>query len=524
MDLRWNINPVQATADGLSAHDHRYGVFTPTDVRAHVAALKSIASALEESEPDDLQDEVDRTALLGEIRVRINEFVIERPHVRNPQFWLDHVLEGLCLLLTCTDRSDEHRSSAAASRLSELPSVLRDAEETLEDCPLAFVETARQMAEGGEELLSQVGRKLCPQDDEKFAESLAAAQEALAGFALFLETELLENATADFAIGEEAFDFRLHYQHALRSTAPELWRYGLSLVEEVEHEIAEISQQLSAATDWHELVAKLRSDHPDPAGLVDAYASEMRRAQEFVLEHGIAPIPDGALNVIETPTFLRPLIPYAAYQSPGAYSPDRTGLFYVTTPDVEGSSEDSYGLMRDHCYYGLPTTALHEGYPGHHLQILTAQDQQRDVRRIISSPVAVEGWALYCEDMMGEEGFYRSLEEKLFQKVHLLWRAVRVMLDVGLHTRGMTFEEAVDLLVDKAYLERPNAEAEVRRYCAYPAYQICYAVGRREFRSLREAFMRASGSDYSLNAFHSAVLEYGGLPVSLSRWGMELDE
>src|SRR5258705_8929495 len=122
--------------------------------------------------------------------------------------------------------------------------------------------------------------------------------------------------------------------------------------------------------------------------------------------------------------------------------------------------------------------------------------------------------------MMGEEGFYRGPEERFFQRVHLLWRALRIVLDVGLHTRGMTVEEAVQMLVDRVHFDRHNAEAEVRRYCAYPAYQLCYAVGRREFRKLRDAYRAAHSDGYSLRAFHDAVLKYGGLPVSLIRLGM----
>jgi uncharacterized protein (DUF885 family) len=116
------------------------------------------------------------------------------------------------------------------------------------------------------------------------------------------------------------------------------------------------------------------------------------------------------------------------------------------------------------------------------------------------------------------------LEEKFFQRVHLLWRALRIVLDVGLHTRGMTVDEAVRLLVDRVHFDRHNAEAEVRRYCANPAYQLCYAVGRRELQKLRHAYFAARGPGLSLRPFHDAVLRYGGLPVSLIRWGLGLGD
>ena len=125
---------------------------------------------------------------------------------------------------------------------------------------------------------------------------------------------------------------------------------------------------------------------------------------------------------------------------------------------------------------------------------------------------------------MAETGFYRTDQERLFQLVNLLWRAVRVVLDVGLHTRGMTPKEAGDYMVEHLPIERHNAEAEVRRYCAWPTYQLSYAVGRRELLSLREAYRQRNGSGTNLRAFHDQLMWYGGLPVSLARWGMDLAE
>jgi uncharacterized protein (DUF885 family) len=233
------------------------------------------------------------------------------------------------------------------------------------------------------------------------------------------------------------------------------------------------------------------------------------------------PIPDGALDVTATPEYLRPLIPLAAYLPPGALSPDRTGRFFVSLPGAD--PEDREAALRDHSTHEIPAVALHEGYPGHHLHFLSAQRQPRLVRRVLFTPVTVEGWALYCEDMMGEEGFYRTPQERFFQRVALLWRAVRVVLDVGLHTGTLGFEDAVRLVCDRMHYSRSHAETEVRRACAQPAYQLAYAVGRRELRALRDAYRARTGAAYSLRGFHEAVLAYGGLPVSLMRWGMRLD-
>ena len=136
----------------------------------------------------------------------------------------------------------------------------------------------------------------------------------------------------------------------------------------------------------------------------------------------------------------------------------------------------------------------------------------------------VEGWAVYSEQLMREMEYYRTDQERLFQLVNLLWRAVRIVLDVGLHTRGMTSAEAVEYMVEHLPIERSNAEAEVRRYCAWPTYQLCYAVGRRDLLRLRDAYLQREGSSYRLRRFHDELMGYGGLPVSLASWGMGLTQ
>lgn len=526
LDVRWHMDPVDATAAGLREHDHRLGRFTPEDVGEHLAALRSLASSVEAAPVESLDDEIDRTALLNEIRVTIHRFATERVHVTNPTFWVGHALEGLYLLLARRDRPQEHRARAAAKRLAALPEFFGAATATLDDCPRVFVETAIRMAEGGEGLLEQVARHLRPAEGAEgdgFEATVTRARTAVRSLTKSL-ADLLDGADGQYAIGEEAFNFRLHHEHALQNTAPELWRYGLHLVEEVEAELAAMAREIDGGTPWPDLVDRLRERHPAGRELVGAYAAEMERARRFVEERDLAPVPDGLLDVIETPSFLRPQIPYAAYQPPGAFAEERTGWFYVTPPDPTLPAGKAERLLRDHCVHEIASTALHEGYPGHHLHFLVAQGQPRTLRKLLGTPLTIEGWALYCEEMMGEEGFYRGVEERLFQRVHLLWRALRIVLDVGLHTRGMTIDEAVQMLVDRVHFERANAEAEVSRYCAYPAYQLCYAVGRRELRSLRDAYRAARGSEYSLRGFHEAVLGYGTLPVSLIRWGLGLDE
>jgi uncharacterized protein (DUF885 family) len=156
--------------------------------------------------------------------------------------------------------------------------------------------------------------------------------------------------------------------------------------------------------------------------------------------------------------------------------------------------------------------------------VTAAQALRSEVRRHVRTPVNVEGWALYAETLMFEAGYFVTPESQLFHLNDLLWRAVRIVVDVGLHTRDMTPGEAVNRMTDTLPMERRKAEAEVRRYCAMPTYQLSYAIGRRDLLALRESWRQRAGASAPLADFHRNLFAYGGLPFALARWGMGLDE
>jgi uncharacterized protein (DUF885 family) len=509
------------------ALDTCLGNFDLEATREHVAALRSLAGAVEELDPDDVEEEIDRTALLGEIRTSIYRLEYELPSVRNPAFWLSHLFQALYVLLSRNDNQLAGRVTAVKARLEAAPAFLVSARETVEEPPAVFVDTALSMLGGGGELITQVVSvfsKATPELAEELKQAGEDALRQLLEFGAALRDEIEPNPDPHaFAIGEEQFSRRLHHEHALNAGAPELWRYGLHLQEEVTGEILALASRLDSKP-WRDLVDQLRNETPAPGDLLATYRGELDRAREFVLSHDVVSVPEAPVKVVPTPAFLASLVPFAAYEPPPIYLSDRTGRFYVTQPDAKLPPQTYKQQLRGHCGYAIPAMVAHEAYPGHHLQLVTSQGLGSEVRRHLWSPIMVEGWALYSEQLMGEAGYYATDQERLFQLVNLLWRAVRVVLDVGLHTRGMTPAEAVGYMVEHLPIEQAGAEAEVRRYCAWPTYQLCYAVGRRELLRLREAYRSREGSGFRARRFHDDVMKYGGLPVSLAGWGMGLAE
>lgn len=518
LDLRWRLDPVAATQAGVGVFDHRLGQFTQSDVKVALAAIRSMINAFEALELEDRDDTIDCTAVLNDMRVTMMRFEKERPHQLNPEFHLTHMLSGLFALLMRADQPLDDRGHGLAGRLGELPRFLTDAQATLTRPAPIFTQTALSVLQGGHVLLRdaipEFAATLPETQRAEVDAALPLAREALRDFGDFLAGELEARSDGDFAIGRDNFDFRLNFEHALQETSSQLLRYGEALVVEVESDLVRRAEAIAPGTSWRELAERLREQTPSTSGLVAHYGAEMERARRFVLDRGLVGIPEGPLEVVATPPFMKPLVPFAAYDPPGPFSDERRGWFYVTVPSPE--------QLRDHCVHEIACTALHEGYPGHHLQFLAAQRQPSPIRRVVSSPVTVEGWALYCEELMTDLGFLAKPEEQFFQRLHLLWRAVRIVLDIRLHTGGMTPAAAVQYMEETLGIGHESAASEVARYCGAPAYQLCYAVGRRELVSLRDAYKERAGASFSLRQFHDEVLTYGGLPVSLIRWGMNL--
>lgn len=518
LDLRWRLNPVEATFHGLSEFDALYAAYDADSVRAQLAALVAYENAIEEAEADTLAEEIDRTAVLHSLRHDMLLLGKERQFVHDPSYHLMHAVNGIFLLLARATADPSARAAALLARLEALPDFLDTAIAALTEPDSIFVGVGASMIPGAIALiqdgLDDPALDLSMLDPLELERARVRAVESLDAFGDALK-EMKTRAGDHFAIGRELFDRKLRTAHMIGDNADELLRFGERLRASAIAELEQIAAEIDPRAHWQEIAERLRADIPSPESALDEYREAMEASRHFTISRELMPATDAVLEVVPTPGFLRPLIPLAAYQGPGAFDPVQRGLFLVTLPE-NGES------WRSHCRAELPSTALHEGIPGHHLQMSIGNKLPSVPRRVLSTPAAREGWALYCESLMAEMGFLDSPEERFFQAHNLLWRAVRVILDVSLHTKGMSMIEAAERLRDELGFEPNIAEAEAKRYCAYPTYQLCYAVGRRDILALREDLRKARSDDFTLATFHEELLQYGALPTALARWGMGL--
>jgi uncharacterized protein (DUF885 family) len=515
----WRTHPTYATAVGLHEYDGELERYDAASLAERARHLREYLERFRRYAPRTPAEALDVELVRSQLAWELYEHEEVRLLERNPLHYIEGPLNALYLCAVREYAPAEERARRAAERLRALPRVLEEARENLRAAAPELAETAAQVARSGLGLIEQLlplhlGRAL-EDDVAQFTEwenARRGAEAALVAYARWLEEELAPRATGNFALGRVAFETRLRYAHGLSDTAESLAAYGEALKRETERELDAIAAGLDGRRrGWREVYERLREDHPPAGELLAAYRDAVTRAREFVLEHELATLPAGeALDVVATPEYLRPLIPYAAYQPPAAHEAEQRGLFFVTIP-----APDAEPILREHSVYGIPITALHEAYPGHHLQLSRANRADTEPRRVFWTPVFAEGWALYCEELMWEQGFYADPRQRLFQLRDLLWRACRVVVDVGLHAGGWRPERAREYLVREAALEPQSAEAEVRRYCAEATQPMSYAVGKREILRLRELYRARAGTAFRLGDFHDRLLQWGTIPPSL---------
>jgi uncharacterized protein (DUF885 family) len=345
-------------------------------------------------------------------------------------------------------------------------------------------------------------------DRAQLEESVAKTNEAIQAYAKWIASDVLPRSKDKVGIGAGKFRNLVRLRE-LGLPIDTIYAVGKKYLRDSKRALAEAANEIRPGASVEEAKEIVKSDHPARFEEALAYtAKAMADAKAFIRQHDLATIPPNEeLTVIETPSYLRHVIPFAAYNAPARFESHKQG-FYMVTP-----VEDKPEMLREHSYAGVRNTAVHEGYPGHHLQLACASLNPSYARILADATETIEGWAHYCEDMMKEKGFSADPKTKLVQLLDQIWRACRILIDVDLHTGKMTFDEAVDLLVREAGMERAGAVAEVKRYTYNPAYQLSYLIGKYLIVRLREDVKKRLGKTYSDKLFHDTILYAGSLPM-----------
>ncbi len=519
-------DPIEATQLGVHDHDDALTDLSPDALEEEIAQRKAFQrrfAALDRATLDaDAAMDLDVARIDVATALRRLE---ARPPMQTAPYW---VVEQLGTAFSSLMRDDgqppELQAERLLARLRQAPAYLATAQAVLSPQTAALhVEMAFTAIKGLRSFLqSAVGgfaAVAAPGLVQELAAATAALQAALDDFTRALQ-EFAPRATGSFACGAEMFDFLLREFHLLDLDHRQLAEFGAARMAHDKAALEAYARELDPARSWVEQIEAVKDDHPQGADFLKTYHAEMVRARAHCVAADLVTLPAGEVADVKwLPAYLAAGAPLGLMFTTPPFAPALASELVITPLDTDAPPERQRQHMRDNCYAFARSITLHEIYPGHHTQrvhhkLATAGSP---MRRYFSSPVFVEGWGLYTEDLMEETGFMVEPGVRLFKLRNALWRSARVVVDSGLHTRGMSFEEAVQLMMDEVHLDRRMAEGEVRRYTTHdnPTYPSAYLLGKTAIHDLRRRYQAQQGAAFTLRDFHDRLLSYGSPPVKL---------
>jgi uncharacterized protein (DUF885 family) len=515
-------SPVLATQLGVDGFDDRLDDLSEAafdDRRRRAIAWLERFDRLPDSACATFDERLDRDLIRSQLRGRavLDDWLMWR---RQPETYAGPGLSGIFSLFLHRLKPDVELVAAAVARLRAIPRLLEDGRRNLkpELTPHLYVERAVRQARAGARYLGEI----LPNEvaDEQLRAELADWGGVAAGgmqvYADYLEESLLPRAAGEYAIGADRYSRLLREKELLADDVVSLRERGRSEYQRLSAELQRLARSIAGTDDWPAVLLDLNRDHPTtPEAMLMAYADWTERARQFLKERDLVSFPPGEECSVEpSPVFQRPVTAVASYNPPPPFSSSMRGHFFVPFPPDGASAEEVQQRLENNSFAAIPTTSVHEAYPGHHWQLVMAKGNPGRVRRTFRTPYFTEGWGLYSEQVMREQGFFTDPRQEMCQVEATLFRAARIIVDTSLHIGDMPFDEAVEFMQTRANLPAPTARAEVVRYCAWPTQASAYLTGCLEILRIRDRYLRERGG--SLREFHDRIGGSGGLPIALA--------
>lgn len=506
-------NPVYATYLGI----HRYDTLLPKeDRRAYENTIKTYKKFLHEFKKiklEMLDFERRITCELAIHNLTLSLFYLEelRQWEKNPDI-VSSIGDAIFPLFVRDFAPFEKRISCIIARLEKAEKIIKEAKTRLHH-PIRLwtemaIESCDQIPSFLEEILTTARAKKIPKTTLlRLEKSIINTKNAVVSYKNYLQKTIIPKSKKEFAIGEQKFR-KLIALRKLGMNPEEILGLGEDYLKNLKKQLLELASKIKPQGNIEEAQKIIEAQRPNGFdNILATYRQSIKRARRFIRDNKFATMPTNEeLRVVETPTYLRHVIPFAAYFQPAKFDKKQIGI-YVVTPTKQGN-------LGRYNYADICNTSVHEGYPGHHLQLSCANTQTHILRLILEyAPEFVEGWAHYCEEHMRKLGYDTSVEGAFVQTKDMIWRAARIIIDVKLSTGKMSFDEAVEFLMKEGGKDKEGAIAEIKRYTMSPTYQLSYLLGKHQIKQMKKELQCKYSKKFSERLFHDTLLYAGSLPI-----------
>ncbi len=535
LDAAFQAQPLMATRLGDHRFDDRLDDLSAEARAANLARDKRTLEHLPErirykalSRDGQIDFEILQHHLAREVWLAQNF----QPFEDDPRVYGDYLTESVYLLLTQSSLPKATNIKNALARMAKIPQVVETARVTIKSPAKVKVETAIRQTEGAigfytTEVFLLSGE---PKERGELADRARNIVRALHKHLSFLKDDVLPRSNDRWRIGAEKFAHKLDLELDADIPSDEVLKTAQNEALRVEREMAVIARQLWGTTFPREpvppddeagrrlmirrVLGKVAEDCGKPETLVDDAKASVAGIKRFITAHDILrlPVPDQC-RIVAMPEFMRGNS--VAYLNPSPpLDPRGSSEYAISPPPSDWSAERVASFLHEYNHAMLKILSIHEAYPGHYVQLEYSNRCPSLIRKVLSSGTFAEGWAVYTEQMMLDQGFGEGdLGLRLNQLKFYLRAVVNAILDHRMHVDGMTDEQARDLLMNGAFQTEGEAVGKIIRAKQSSCQLSTYFVGRTAFYRLRQKVQRDQGDRFALGRFHEAVLAHGTLPV-----------
>ncbi len=539
LDKELEAQPVLATRLG----DHRFRSKMDKVDAASRAQLRSGWEKTLKELPQKIAK--DKLSTQGRVDYEIFEHNLRRQiwqtdHInsyeRDPRVYSELFNDATFLLLTQSTLPKEKASEACLARIKEIPRLVGEARTNLSvqssEVMRTHAETAIRQNRGAVRyneagIFAFLDNKA---QDPEWKEACAKAAAALKEYQEFLEKDLLPKAVGNWRLGKEKFAKKLELELESSASADQVRQDAEKEFARVEREMFVIARQMWATTFPGKtqlpddeagkrktialVLEAIGKDHGEIPNLITDARKTAIGLKEFIRERNILrlPEPDRCL-ILEMPEFQRGNSVAYLNQAP-PLDRDARSVYAIAPPPKDWDARRVESFMEEYNSRMLQILTLHEAYPGHYVQLEYSNRYPSELRRVLSSGVFAEGWAVYTEQVMLDEGYGKGdLGLRLCQLKWYLRAVANALLDHGMHCQEWSDAEAMDLLVRRAFQTEGEAVGKVIRSKQSSCQLSTYFVGRMAFYNLRQQTQKDMGEKFQLGAFHEQVLSHGSPPV-----------
>jgi uncharacterized protein (DUF885 family) len=535
LDEHFRQQPLEATQLGEHRVDHLLDDVTPaarerwlTHARQTLHALPRKVAYAKLSPAGQMDLEIFKQELTRTIWLAENT----HPFEEDPRTYNGYLNDSVYLLLAQSTQPKETNVANAIARMAQIPKIIAAAQANLRRPPRPILETAIRQNRGAISFYEKGILELAGETRQHDALKAAAAQvaEQLKVYQKFLEEDLIARATGDWRLGRKKFARKLELVLDAGLTAGEVLVDAKAEFARVQGDMYVIARQLwskyfpktplpaddvnGRRATINQVIDAIGREHGKPEDLVQDARATVDRIKAFIREHDILRLPDpDHCQVIEMPEFKRGNS-LAYLESAPPLDPKANSFYAISPPPTDWDAQRVNSFLEEYNRHMLQILAIHEAYPGHYVQLEYSNRTPSLIRRVLGSGVFIEGWAVYTEQTMLDQGYgERDLALRLSQLKFYLRAVANAILDHQMHCTKMTDEQALKFLTEGAFQSEGEARLKIIRAKQSSVQLSTYFVGRMAHYRLRQRMERELGERFNLGRYHEAVLDHGSIPV-----------